>query len=195
MASLPTPIFTGRLVIRPPRRSDMNSWAALNRSPKARRHLNGPLRRPATELWLQLQSLSGQVTQPLAVAHRETNEFVGQCGFLQSVHEPEDAELYCVIRTSCWGMGYGNEICSALIPFAFSALGASRITGIVHPGNVASLAMVKKLGFVECGVCQHSDWQQGHQMVELRRERTTMRSIGPQETSAMLDQSMSATAN
>ena len=166
---LPLPIQTERLTIRAPVRSDMRLWAALNRNLRARKFLNGPLRRPAKKIWAELADHSGDHTRPLAVALQGTGEFIGQCGLLQSSQRPKEIEVYCVLRPAHWKNGYAPELCRALIRAAFEIPRVKRIVGIVHPDNVSSLSLVQRLGFKRIGTydCPLRDWQHGHTMLAL----------------------------
>lgn len=160
--ALPLPIVTPRLVIRDAVRADMRSWSTLYRSPKVRRHMNGPLKRTGQEWWAGQQRTAVDVDRPLSIVQSETNEFVGTCGFFRTPQQHE-WETWLLLRSKFWGAGIGTEVTSALIAAAFSSLGALRVVGIVDPNNHASLNMIKRLGFVFVGeyMCTTS-WQQGH---------------------------------
>lgn len=161
---LPLPIQTVRLTIRPPVRSDMRLWAALNRNSQARQFLNGPLRRPAKKIWAELADHIGAHTLPLSMALRGSGEFIGQCGFLQSLQQPKEIEMYCVLRPVHWKNGYARELCRALISAAFEIPGVERLVGIVDPDNSSSLSLVRRLGFERIGnyECPIRGWQDGH---------------------------------
>lgn len=160
--ALPLPVVTSRLVIRDAIRSDMSSWSALYRSPKVRKHMNGPLKRTAQAWWAGQQRVAADVDRPLSIVHSETNEFVGACGFFKTPQQHE-WEIWLLLRFKFWGAGIGAEITSALIAAAFSSLGAQRVIGIVDPTNHASLSMIKRLGFAFVGeYTGTTSWQQGH---------------------------------
>jgi RimJ/RimL family protein N-acetyltransferase len=102
---------------------------------------------------------------------RDGGEFVGQSGFLQSSQCLDEAELYCIFRPVHWGKGFAPEVCQALIDIAFGPLKLKRLVGIVHPENAASLRLVARLGFEQCGTydCPVRGWQHGHTVLALSR--------------------------
>lgn len=125
--------------------------------------LEWPTRKAARVLWPEITALSGEPNQPLTVAKSQTGEFAGQCGFLISDSRPHEPELYCVLRQKFWRKGLAQELCSAMLHIAFQKLGATRVVGLVHPENSASITLVERLGFVKHSV--HSSiasWQHGH---------------------------------
>lgn len=160
--ALPLPIVTPRLIIRDAVRSDMRSWSALYRSPRVRKHLNGPLNRTAQAWWAGHQRGAADVDRPLCIVQSETNEFVGTCGFYKTPQQHE-WETWLLLRAKFWGAGIGAEVTSALITAAFSSLGARRVIGIVDPTNHASLRMIKRLGFAFVEEYKGTTpWQRGH---------------------------------
>jgi ribosomal-protein-alanine N-acetyltransferase len=159
--ALPLPIVTPRLIIRDAVRSDMRSCAALYRSPKVRKHLNGPLKRTAEEWWAGHQRGATNVDRLLCIVQSGTNEFVGTCGFLKTQQQHE-WETWLLLRSKFWGAGIGAEVTSALIAAAFSSLAALRVIGIVDPTNHASVRMIKRLGFAFVEEDKGATWQQGH---------------------------------
>lgn len=60
-----------------------------------------------------------------------------------------------------WGKGYGGDIYRTIVDFAFSGLGIRKIWEMVHSDNVASLAMFRKMGFVEEGRLKEQVWSDG----------------------------------
>jgi ribosomal-protein-alanine N-acetyltransferase len=164
MRKIPLPIITLRLVIRDPARSDMRGWAALYRSPKVRRYMNGPLRRTAREWWAGNQRLGSDLDRPLSIVLPETDELVGVCGFFKSAQPGAgEWEIWLLLRSKFWGKAIGAEVTFALIEVAFSSLGAQRVIGIVDPENKGSLSMITRLGFSFLRKYTGTVlWQRGH---------------------------------
>jgi len=93
-----------------------------------------PFRRP--DSWAQL-----------AIRDRDTGELLGDLG----VHfpaSPDDAiEFGVSLRPDRQGKGYAREAMSAMLDASFSDWGYRRAVGSVDPRNVASIALLKSLGF------------------------------------------------
>jgi RimJ/RimL family protein N-acetyltransferase len=56
------------------------------------------------------------------------------------------AKLGVAIRRSAWGHGYATDASRALITFGFGALGLHRISAAAGPDNIASIAVLERLG-------------------------------------------------
>lgn len=57
------------------------------------------------------------------------------------------AKLGYAIRADRWGHGYATDAARTLITFGFEQLDLHRISAAMGPENVASIALVKRLGF------------------------------------------------
>lgn len=157
------PVHTPRTTIRLPVRTDMRSWCALDRSKLVRQFLNGPLCRQADEQWklMQLTFRQKPISQ-FAIIANDSNDFIGQCGFLCSTAAPNDVEFCCALRRKYWREGFAGEISTAMLTEAFSTLKVGRVTGIVDPDNQASIELVTRLGFRHKGNYDADDWKRGH---------------------------------
>ncbi len=73
------------------------------------------------------------------------------------------------------GRGYMTEALRAIYAWAFATMGVERIEAQVHPRNTPSLALLKRLGFVEEGLLREAGYWLGErrdlvQLGLLRRE-------------------------
>lgn len=64
---------------------------------------------------------------------------------------PVPSEFGYWLRRSHWGQGLATEAARAFLTFAFETLGCERIPSGVFAGNVASLRVQDKLGFIVVG--------------------------------------------
>jgi RimJ/RimL family protein N-acetyltransferase len=75
---------------------------------------------------------------------------VGHCGF----HGPPDrigrAEIGYTVFSQFRGLGYAKEAAQGLVDWAFEQ-GEREVYATVSPGNAASLAVVRRLGFTQVG--------------------------------------------
>lgn len=96
---------------------------------------------PASEPWLVR-----------AIVRKEDNKMVGHIGF----HGPPDddgiAEIGYTIEAEHRRRGYALEAIEALLDWARQIHGVTRFRASVGPWNEPSLALVRKLGFVQTGV-------------------------------------------
>lgn len=82
------------------------------------------------------------------VLWKETGEVIGRAGF--SVREGYDLpELGYVIGVPWQGKGIAYEICCAILQYGREEYEFDRVQTLVMPENAASLALCRKLGFVE----------------------------------------------
>ena len=80
------------------------------------------------------------------VAAKESGEPIGTCGILRREMLP-DPDLGFAFAADHRGKGYGKEAASAVLEYARSSLGMSRIAAIVSPDNEPSLRALGSLGF------------------------------------------------
>lgn len=58
------------------------------------------------------------------------------------------AKLGYAIGADHWGHGYGTDAARTLTDFAFTTLQLHRVSAATAPDNMASMALLKRLGFV-----------------------------------------------
>lgn len=76
------------------------------------------------------------------------------------VHRRADTGIL-IGRKECWGKGFAFEAWSLLIDYAFRRLGLRRLVAGAHDANVASIAVLKKLGFKQEGTYRRHDLVDG----------------------------------
>ncbi|EIM80871.1 acyl-CoA N-acyltransferase [Stereum hirsutum FP-91666 SS1] len=72
-----------------------------------------------------------------------------------------NAEIGIAIGQKWWGKGYGTEIMSWLIPYAFRGLSQHRLSLHVWRSNSRALKMYEKLGFKQEGCIRGAVWKDG----------------------------------
>ena len=94
---------------------------------------------------------------------RNTHELIGRAGFnlFESGEGEPVLEMGYAIAASRQRKGYATEACTALIHYAKQEeLGFDTLYCFVHKENRASIALLARLGFTCCGVCNPD----GHKM-------------------------------
>ncbi len=80
-----------------------------------------------------------------------TRRIIGSCGFHAPPGPDRRVEVGCSVESTHRRQGVGTEVLQALFDWA-RGQGVDRFRASIVPDNVASLAMVKRLGFREVGV-------------------------------------------
>jgi RimJ/RimL family protein N-acetyltransferase len=129
-------------------------------------------REPAPRGWL----LWYVVRTPDAALHRRV--LIGNGGFRGAPDARGSVELGYSLLPPWQGQGYGTELASALVAWAFSHDDVQRVLAVTYPALVASIRVLEKNGFQR--ICRGADI---HSLVfELRRgvfERRLAASAGP----------------
>lgn len=148
--TVPSPgptLETTRLVLRPPRREDFESWAAIGTDAEVMRHLGGVKTR--FESWNHFMAAVGawQILgfHAFSVLEKGTGRWVGRVGPLHPDGWPGD-EIGWTLAREAWGKGYATEAATAAIDWAFDHLGWSQIIHCIAPDNHASKAVAARLG-------------------------------------------------
>jgi len=140
-------------------------WPDADVEPFLRLRVGQMLGEPESQRWLVR-----------ALVRRRDGVMVGHAGFHgpPGSHElaPGTAELGYTVFPSYRGRGYATEAAVALMEWA-EGEGARRFVASVAPGNEPSLAIVRKLGFVQTG--EQWDEEDGLELVfELDRSASSL---------------------
>lgn len=90
----------------------------------------------------------------VGIFDRTSGRYLGGSAFHKINWERRCFEIGYWIRTSAEGRGYVSEAVRLLTCLAFDRLGAKRVEIFMHPRNVRSEAVVKRLGFVYEGTAR-----------------------------------------
>jgi RimJ/RimL family protein N-acetyltransferase len=153
---IPT-IETERLILRPHKLDDFDSYFEMWQEPDVVRFLGGqPLSRETS--WGRFLRQAG-VWQHMgfgffAIEEKATGLFVGEAGFHElhreltpSIEGTLEAGWGLMSRSQGWG--YATEAMSAAIGWAVQAFPGQRMTCIIDPDNLPSLRVASRLGFAE----------------------------------------------
>jgi RimJ/RimL family protein N-acetyltransferase len=153
LSTSPT-LATERLVLRPLALSDLEALALLHAEPSFWRYPFGRgWTRDETASFLE-RTIARYDDPGLAVSAvvvRETGELAGWAGLSVPTFLPEilpAVEVGWRLGERYRGRGYATEAGRAWIDHGFDALALDRIVSIYEPENVASRAVMDRLGFV-----------------------------------------------
>lgn len=97
----------------------------------------------------------------LAITLRETGEVIGDCGLHFPAEETRQAEIGITLALAYQGKGYASEALAAVLDYLFISLGKHRVVASVDPGNLASVALLERLGMRKEAHFRESLWFKG----------------------------------
>jgi RimJ/RimL family protein N-acetyltransferase len=138
---------TERLVLRLPRLSDFDGFAAMMADEETARYIGGHMERAAA--WRKFLQMPGawavQGFGMFSLEEKASGEWIGQCGPWYPVGWP-GTEVGWSLRREFTGKGYALEAATAAIDWAFGTLGWSEVIHSIQPPNAASIALAERLG-------------------------------------------------
>ncbi len=80
-----------------------------------------------------------------AIVEKQDGAVVGWNG-LEHLPELDETEVAYLLSKRVWGRGYATEAAKAAVKFGFENAGLTKIIGLVHPQNAASVRVLEKCG-------------------------------------------------
>jgi RimJ/RimL family protein N-acetyltransferase len=148
---------TPRLTIRSLQASDLPAFHAYRNDPEVARYQSWEwiseegARRFIEECLRARPGVPGQWYQ-VAIALRETGALIGDMGLGVDLADSGQGEVGYTLSREHWGRGYGSEAVAALLDYAFSALGLTRINAMCDTRNTASARLMEKVGMTRVGI-------------------------------------------
>lgn len=140
-------IETARLILRLPAIQDLDPWADMMTDEIAAKFIGGVAARSVT--WRQLMTMIGAWHATgigmFSVIEKSSGRWVGRLGPWRPDGWPGTEVGWAIVR-DCWGRGYATEGAIAATDWAFDNLGWTDVIHSIHPENIASQAVAKKLG-------------------------------------------------
>jgi RimJ/RimL family protein N-acetyltransferase len=88
-----------------------------------------------------------------AVIHKETNDFLGQCGLtIQKLNDKEYLEIGYLFKKKHWHKGYATEAALGCKKYAFEILKAEKVYSIIRDNNIQSQNVAKRIGMEKIDV-------------------------------------------
>lgn len=95
------------------------------------------------------------------IAQKQDNSLIGHCGFFDIDKTNCCAEISYCLKSELWGQGIMTEALDAILKFGFEDYGLNRIVARVMKGNVGSVKVIQKLGFVQEGLLRKCLYKNG----------------------------------
>ncbi len=140
-------IETPRLLLRVPRATDLDGFAALMADEESAKFIGGAMPRSTT--WRGLMTMIGSWHSlgftMFSVIERSSGEWIGRVGPWMPEGWP-GPEVGWAIKRDRWGCGYAPEAAIAATTWAFDHLGWDRVIHCIDPLNTPSQAVARKIG-------------------------------------------------
>ena len=140
-------LITERLVISKFTESDKELWQHIEKDFEVRKYIDQKtLSRVEAANYVRdiIESYSANGYGRYAVRDKANLKLIGMCGFLLDEMGIDFGYRYC---PNPWVKGIAYEAAKAVFHFGTKTFGLSPIVAGVHPKNVASEKILKKLGF------------------------------------------------
>jgi len=142
-------IQTPRLLLRPFRDTDIESYAAMCGDPEVMRYLGDRVVLSREDAWRQMAMLMGHWSLrgfgSWAIEERLTGNFLGRVG----LHYPDgwpDREVNWALARKYWGKSFAFEGAQAALAHAFNSLDWERATSLIDSKNQRSIRLAERLG-------------------------------------------------
>ena len=166
---------TDRLLLRRITVDDYDDWLAVWHSPGVLDYLIDFDGLPGGEVASAIIEWAERIIRERsgirwAITLKPDDRMIGSCGFHLYARRDRRVEIGYELHAGCWRRGIMSEATAAVVQFCFDRLDLHRVEADVVEGNVASAALLKKLGFTLEGIWRdrvfkrgafHSLWQFG----------------------------------
>lgn len=147
-------IETARLVLRPPRDSDLDPWMRTMNTPAVTRHLGGPRTEAQVreDFRRDAATLADEGHGFWILEHRATGELVGKSGLTPIAAAQAPAGLAGAFQIGWslaegwWRQGLASEAARAVLAHAFGPLRLEAVFAQTSLANEASWRLMEKLG-------------------------------------------------
>ena len=138
---------TERLILRVPRLSDFEAYAAMGQDEENMRFIGGAA--PRSVAWRKFLQMPGawvlQGFAMFAIEEKASGRWLGQLGPWQPEGWPGTSLGWAFAREA-QGRGFATEAGEAAIDWAFENLGWSEVIHSIHPDNTPSQELARRLG-------------------------------------------------
>lgn len=142
-------IRTDRLFLTALQSKHFEGFASMDEDPEVMRYILDGKTQSRSDSWRRMAELIGHWQLRgfgiWAVEEWETGVFLGWVGFFQPEGRPRVDFGWRFLRAG-WGRGYATEAAKAAIQYASTHGPLVNVTSIIHPDNLASIQVAKKLG-------------------------------------------------
>ena len=169
------PIETQRLLVRPLVAADVDAMHAYQSQPDVCRYIpyeprtKEQIAERLADVDKRNRSTLEEAGQALCVGVelRATGELIGDIILMWHSAEHRAGEIGYVFHPDHAGHGYATEASRVLLELAFDGLGLHRVVGRIDARNVASGAVLKRLGMRQEAMLVENEWFKGEWSSEI----------------------------
>jgi RimJ/RimL family protein N-acetyltransferase len=162
-------ILTPRLRLRPLAAADAAPSAALMSEPISRRTGSWPPDISPAEVLERIEragrSEAGGNGFTRAIERLSDQTLMGWIGVDRIAGQPGEGTIGYWLGEAFWGQGYASEAAAAMLDAAWKRLDLQRVEAGVQPDNLASLAVIRRLGMT--GIAPRAAFASARQREEL----------------------------
>lgn len=158
-----------KVFFRPIEESDIPAMTVWVNDPQVRKYLTTYLPTSSTSEKKWVESITDSSKNiAFAVCDKGTGKHIGNTG-LHNINWRNGSAVFgfMIGNKDFWNSGYGTEILSLMLKYAFNTLGLRKIRSSVLASNIASIRVHKKCGFKEAGVLKDEYLVDGEYMDEI----------------------------
>lgn len=96
------------------------------------------------------------------IVKKAENIIIGTCGYSGWNKNRLRAEIGYELSPACWGQGIMTKALGAVIKYGFEKMQLNRIEATVMLPNIASMKLLRKLGFQEEGILRERGFWKGN---------------------------------
>jgi ribosomal-protein-alanine N-acetyltransferase len=133
--------------------SDKQEMFEIRSNPITMQYIPRPLAKTMDDVVSVIEMITGFTKQNerinWAITEKKNNELIGVIGYVNIKPESARAEVGYVLHHDYAGKGIANEALKAILDYGFNVIKLHSVEAIIRPDNIASVALVKKNGFVK----------------------------------------------
>jgi len=156
-----------RLTLRRFRAADAPAFAAYRSVPEVARYQSWDAPFPVAAAEEAISAMLGDHPDTpgewfqFAAELRDGGQLIGDCAACTDEEDPRQAEIGFTIAPAYQGQGYATEAAQLLLGYLFGARGKRRVTANCDARNLASAAVLERLGLRREGYLRESTWAKG----------------------------------
>ena len=140
---------SNRLLIGHFQRSDLEQWFSIESDPEVRKYiLDGSILNREQSLAYIDQNIDSYAKFSFGrytLREKKSFRLIGMCGFLKT---EMGIDFGYRLSKDMWGCGLGFEAANAVLNYGVDSIGLKHCVAGVMPGNLASIKILDRLGFV-----------------------------------------------
>jgi len=99
-----------------------------------------------------------------AIQRKADRQFLGSCGLFKWNRSWQSCILGYELGAFAWGKGFMTEALPAILDWGFENMALNRVEALTHPDNMASIKLIRNLGFTREGYMREAGfWLGQHQ--------------------------------